>query len=296
MDEELILYDRIKAIKSVIKRYGEENFYLSLSGGKDSTVLHYLIDEALPDNNIPRVFCNTGIEYDLIVDFVKKLQKKDNRIVIIEPSKNIQTVLSNFGYPFKSKEHSHVVAVYQNSGMCKTVRRYLYEEWGKFHCPKILRYQFEQDFKLKISEKCCKILKKDQFDLWQKKNKKTIAITGMMAQEKGLRESIKGCILVDKNGNLKKFHPLLKITNEWEEWYIKTRKIVLCPLYYPPYLFERTGCKGCPYSLRLQEQLSIMDILLPNERVQCEIIWKPVYDEYRRLGYRLSKIEKRKLF
>lgn len=30
------------------------------------------------------------------------------------------------------------------------------------------------------------------------------------------------------------------------------------------------------------------------ERKQCEIIWKPVYDEYRRLGYRLKKNEKYK--
>ena len=27
--------------------------------------------------------------------------------------------------------------------------------------------------------------------------------------------------------------------------------------------------------------------LLPNERIRAEVIWKPVYDEYRRIGYRL---------
>lgn len=31
------------------------------------------------------------------------------------------------------------------------------------------------------------------------------------------------------------------------------------------------------------------EFLFPNERKQCEIIWKPVYAEYRRLGYRLRK-------
>ena len=25
------------------------------------------------------------------------------------------------------------------------------------------------------------------------------------------------------------------------------------------------------------------------ELLECEIIWKPVYDEYRRIGYRLRK-------
>lgn len=32
-----------------------------------------------------------------------------------------------------------------------------------------------------------------------------------------------------------------------------------------------------------------MTIYMPIERRQCEIIWKPVYDEYRRLNYRLTK-------
>ena len=50
-----------------------------------------------------------------------------------------------------------------------------------------------------------------------------------------------------------------------------------------------TGCKCCPYSLDLQEQLDTMAMYLPSEKKQCEMIWKPVYQEYRRLGYRLRK-------
>ena len=40
----------------------------------------------------------------------------------------------------------------------------------------------------------------------------------------------------------------------------------------------------------------IMDKLLPEERKQCEMIWKPVYNEYRRIGYRLDKEDEFKLF
>lgn len=58
--------------------------------------------------------------------------------------------------------------------------------------------------------------------------------------------------------------------------------------YYPPFNFKRTGCKGCPYSLDLQEQLDIMGKYLPEEKRQCERIWKPVYDEYRRINFRLK--------
>lgn len=63
MDNELLLFDRINVIKDTINKYGEGKFYLSFSGGKDSTVLHHLVDMALPNNRIPRVFANTGIEH-----------------------------------------------------------------------------------------------------------------------------------------------------------------------------------------------------------------------------------------
>lgn len=71
-DNEFLLHDRLTKIKSVIGKYGEENFSISFSCGKDSTVLSSLIDMALPGNKIPRVYANTGIEYRLILDFVER--------------------------------------------------------------------------------------------------------------------------------------------------------------------------------------------------------------------------------
>ena len=90
MDNELLLFDRIEKIKQIVNKYGEDKFYISFSGGKDSTVLHYLVDMALPGNKIPRVFSNTGIESTAIVKFVKELAEKDSRFVIITPKLNIK--------------------------------------------------------------------------------------------------------------------------------------------------------------------------------------------------------------
>ncbi len=287
MDNELTLFDRINVIRDVIKKYGEDKFYISFSGGKDSTVLHYLIDEALPGNNIPRVYADTGIEYNDVKAYVKELQATDDRIEIIKPSVNIKQMLEKDGYPFKSKEHSNIVRVFQNSGMGLTVNRYLSGDCRN-PCPQVLRYQFSDKNTLKISDKCCRRMKKEPFNTWMKANSKTITITGMMASEGGQRARIQACIITDKSGRLKKFHPLLKVSEEWEEWYIQERGIKLCKLYYPPYNFDRTGCKGCPYALGLQEQLEVMFTLMPEEYQQCEIIWEPVYQEYRRLNYRLK--------
>ena len=159
--------------------------------------------------------------------------------------------------------------------------------------PNILKYQFTEGAPFKISDDCCVEMKEKPLHKWQKENGINNHITGMMKSEGGRRSNI-GCVLVKKNKVA--FHPLAPMTPEWEEWFIQKYNIKLCKLYYPPYNFYRTGCKGCPFSLNLQEQLSLMELYMPAERKQCEIIWKPVYDEYRRIGYRLKKEEQMKLF
>ena len=216
--------------------------------------------------------------------------------MIIKPEQNIRAILETNGYPFKSKEHSHYLAVYQHSGMTKTNYKYLGygEKETKFVCPKCLKYQFTEEFKLKVSDKCCYKLKKDVAHKWAEENNRLIVLTGMRADEGGLRAN--HACTVFENGSLIKFHPLMPLNNDFIEWYIKRRNIQLCELYYSPYNFQRTGCKGCPYSLDLQKQLDIMAVLLPEEKKQCEMIWAPVYAEYRRLGYRLRSNEQLELF
>ena len=70
---EFLLQDRLQKIRSMNELHDlEHNAYISFSGGKDSTVLSHLIDEALPGNTIPRVYLNTGIEYKKVVAFVER--------------------------------------------------------------------------------------------------------------------------------------------------------------------------------------------------------------------------------
>lgn len=76
MTNEFLLQDRLQKIRQIIGKYGEENFSLSFSGGKDSTVLSALLDLAVPGNKIPRVYANTGIEYRLILDFVERERER----------------------------------------------------------------------------------------------------------------------------------------------------------------------------------------------------------------------------
>lgn len=301
MDNELMLFDRLNVIRDIVSKYGEDNFYISFSGGKDSTILHYLVDEALPNNQIPRVFINTGIEYNDILKHIKELAKQDNRIIIYNANVNIKKMLNEVGYPFKSKEHSKKLGIYQRNGKTEAIERYLTGKQfngidSKFKCPKCLEYQFKEDFAIKISDKCCNKLKKEAAHRYEKESGKSIAIIGLRISEGGQRANHTECVVFDSSNKLKKFKPLNPCNDDFCEWYIKTRSIKLCKLYYPPFNFNRTGCKGCPFAIDLAEQLEVMQRLLSNERKQCEIIWKPIYEEYRKLGYRLKNSEQCRLF
>jgi 3'-phosphoadenosine 5'-phosphosulfate sulfotransferase (PAPS reductase)/FAD synthetase len=294
-DFEFLLSDRLQKIKSMNELYDlEHKAYISFSGGKDSTVLSALVDLALPDNKIPRVYINTGIDYRAIVDFVKEYGKRDGRLEIIQPSQNIRTMLETDGYPFKSKEHSQKVALYQHSGETKTIINYLGKGSKKtFLCPEKLKYNFTDSFKLKISDKCCFRLKKEPAQKWSNENSRFITITGIRQDEGGLRQSVKSCaVFYDHNcKELHKFHPLLVVSDDWINEFIKVYKVELCKLYYPPYNFKRTGCCGCPFNVELQRQLDVLSVLLPAEKRRAEYLWKPVYFEYRKIGYRLRPLD-----
>lgn len=292
MDNEFLLQDRLQKIRQIINKYGEENFYISFSGGKDSTVLSALVDMALPENKIPRVYANTGIELNMVRDFVLDMQKTDDRVVVIKPSVSVKNMLEQEGYPFKSKIHAHCVALYQKKSTNKMWLGYTGqrpEHWHTRTCPRILEYQFTEENKLKISDMCCVKMKEEPLIKWQKENNKSIAIIGTMREEGGRRSNL-NCIVM--NGKkITRFQPLAPLTKDWENWFIEKYNISISDIYKPPYNFERTGCKGCPFALHLQDELDTLEKYFPAERKQCEIIWKPVYDEYRRIGYRLKPIE-----
>ena len=90
-------------IRAWVDTFGVDGVYVAFSGGKDSTVLLDIVRSIFPD--VPGVFCDTGLEYPEIRDFVKTF---DN-IEILKPKMNFRQVIEKFGYPFFSKEISESV-------------------------------------------------------------------------------------------------------------------------------------------------------------------------------------------
>jgi len=259
LDYEFMLQDRIAKIQAINEQFDlEHNAHISFSGGKDSTVLTHLIDLALPNNKIPRIYANTGIEYNDMVKFVKGIAAKDDRFIILNQKKNIRRTLDTYGYPFKSKLHSQKVWRGQNNlkagkEISDFLKLYINPENKSIiqRCPQALTYQFKEILPFKVSDKCCEKLKKALFHDYEETSGRHMTITGMRSDEGGARETLT-CL----THNNTKFHPLIVVSDEWESEFIKRNNIQLCKLYYEPYNFERTGCKGCPFSLKLQENLN----------------------------------------
>ena len=91
-------------IRQWVNTYGDDGVYISFSGGKDSTVLLDIARSMYP--NLLAVFVDTGLEYPEIRDFVKTF---DN-VEWLKPKKNFRQVITEYGYPFISKEVSDKVS------------------------------------------------------------------------------------------------------------------------------------------------------------------------------------------
>lgn len=278
--------DRLQKILQIYKDYDlESKSYISYSGGLDSTVLSNLFDIILPKNKIPRVFINTGIEYLKTVEFVKKMQKKDERIVIINNDKSVTKILKEKGYPLKAKDFSHKVHALQEGYKSKSLDNFINESWTQI--PKKLKpFVIKNDFPFKISDACCYHFKKRIINKWEKENNKEIKITGIRNVEGGNRRTA-NCIVF--NGDkIKAFHPLAPMGNDFIKSFVYYENIEINELYKEPYNFIRTGCRGCPYSLTLQKDLEIMKNLLPTDYYSARAIFGKVYNFYEAVGYRLK--------
>lgn len=185
-----------------VSHWGTDGVYVSFSGGKDSTVLLHMVRELFP--NVEAVFVNTGLEYPEIQQFVKSF---DN-VTILRPKMRFTEVIKTYGYPVISKHVSRIVECaraniadkkyslrlaqlgvketeyggLQNSG------KYDYKgstDNSKFTAKK---YRPLIDTDIKISAKCCDVMKKAPIKEYeQRTGKKPILAT--MASESLLREA-----------------------------------------------------------------------------------------------------------
>jgi len=242
-------------IIDAIMEYGIDSLYISNSGGKDSDVLIDICDnvcEKLELRKIPKVYCDTGLEYKSVRE---KGLKSD---VVIKPKMTFIEILKKYGYPVISKEQSQFIYEYRhtNSDDLRNTRL----NGNKSGRGKISKINFplvDSDFE--ISHMCCYYMKKKPFIKYEKETGR-IGILGLLADESQLRKQ--GYIKNGCNAFAKKrpqSNPLSPFTYQDILQYIKMRDIKIAEIYgeiitvsfFPSVLdltgVDRTGCVFCMY-------------------------------------------------
>lgn len=270
--------------------------YLSFSGGKDSTVILAIIKMCeeiytIPKNSIVAVFSDTGIELGATRDFVKWCKENwYENIEIIKPQKTFHWILENKGKPMKSKMKSEMLGRYQRTKNTTSLSfSYLMGEGQngkKYAKTKIADkdlHMLHDDFEIIASNKCCDFLKKKPFEKWQKENDMKGTIQGLRMGEGGARElnAVKrlkndGKLCTAFKGDYIIKMPIIDWTDEDVEQFIKKYNVPLSKAY-TEYGMTRTGCMGCPYALKIADNLEVLYNYEPN-RYKASMHWlKDVY-------------------
>lgn len=267
--------------------------YLSFSGGKDSTVILAIIKMCeeiytIPKNSIPAVFSNTGLELGATIDFVKWCKESGwyENIEIIRPDKSFDWILKNYGKPIKSKMKSEFLSRYHRGMRTENTIRNLFGLNNKVIKIKIAdkdMHLLHDDFDIKISEQCCRILKKKPFAKYNKEKKIKGYILGERMAEGGARalnnqkrinEGGKFCTKT-KGEYIVKL-PIVDWSDKDIEEFIEKYNVPLSKAY-TEHGYDRTGCFLCPYSKYIGNNLGKLHQYEPN-RYKAAMHWlKDVY-------------------
>lgn len=284
-DKEILSYEKIDQWYTA----WDGKCYVSFSGGKDSTVLAYLVARYLSSFRTPPwaltlVFVNTGLEYPEIQKFVNtyadwlrhEFPRVTVEIVRLRPKMNIRQVVRKYGYSIVSKDVAAAVADARHNPNGLRMKRLRGESVRKDGQPSVYnceKWEFLLDVPFLISDKCCSAMKKSPMKTYEHKTGQQ-ATSAVMAEESRLRMTYwlkSGCNAFDGK------RPMGKPMSFWTEQdvlaFLKGENIPYCSVYgdivasdgdndYPSTLIEkplhctgcqRTGCMFCAFGAHLEK-------------------------------------------
>lgn len=247
------LEQKIELSRAKIKEwyeYWDGMVYVAFSGGRDSTALLHLVRSIYP--SVPGVFCNTGLEYPEIVDFV---HQQDN-ITIIRPEMNFKKVIEQYGYPVVTKEIAYKIRAVRRNPSCAVSNYYMtgYKSDGVYKRRGMIseKWKYLVDAPFAISEQCCDVMKKRPFRKYQKQSRR-MPILGNMAVESGSRIAAyrrHGCIVTDKGKE--KCTPIAFWVQHDIANYLSGHSISIADPYQ--WGIRATGCIFCAFGAHTEEE------------------------------------------
>ena len=234
------VFESRQRIAEWVEHWGEDKVYVAFSGGLDSLVTLNIVRKDYP--GVPGVFCDTGLEFPEIRDFVKTI---DN-VTWIKPKMTFKQVVTRYGYPLVSKEQAQFLHEYREF----TSEKILDIRWNGNNCGRgkiSEKWKFLASAPFKVSHKCCDVMKKDPSKRYEKETGRK-PILGTTTGESELRKQqyLKyGCNSFDAKRTISKPLSFWGKADVWE--YIHANNLEYCCIYDRGE--ERTGCMMCGFGV-----------------------------------------------
>lgn len=233
---------------------------VSFSGGKDSSVVAWLVRQIFP--NVPLACVNTGLEYPEVMSHAR-----EHGAIMLRPKMPFHKVIEKYGWPLVSKKVARGLNILRNpTGQNANIYK-LYNEGinrfgekvARFKVPDCWRFLITAPFP--VSDQCCAVMKKDPMHRWQKETG-CMPYLGTMASDSDARERNylqHGCNAYDLANP--RSTPLGFWTEQDVLRAIKTYRIPIADVYGQIVEDEagqlrttgvrRTGCLFCGFGLHL---------------------------------------------
>jgi 3'-phosphoadenosine 5'-phosphosulfate sulfotransferase (PAPS reductase)/FAD synthetase len=191
----------LEDLKSKFAKIRPEDYYLSYSGGRDSHFLYWFIKEYLHEGRIEIVGINTGLE---MVEIANRMKENTDRI--LRPTMKPFDIKEQYGIPCVSKSQDEMVYMYRKQisekgfatpHFIERVENSL-ESKSYFKINNKLHNALFNGTLHKISDLCCKFLKKQPARNYEKENNK-LPIMGIMGEESKKRKSMLHSCFNQKN-------------------------------------------------------------------------------------------------
>lgn len=281
--DNFVIRDALARCFEVVQEH--EHIVCSYSGGSDSDVMVDMLLRCGAGDKTDFVFFNTGLEYAATFEHLNMVEHKYGISIHREHAvKPIPRCVKEYGVPFWSKFASCMIyrlqshnfqwedepfeVLIQRYPRCKTAL-----EWwcnvaiGNTTQYIINRAPYLKEFMLinppafKISDKCCTYAKKEVSKRFIKGGEYDLACVGIRRSEGGIRSAVyKNCF--SEGTDIDHFRPVFWLRDNDKEEYCKHYGVSHSKCY-TQYGLVRTGCFGCPFGKRFEEELTVIELYEP---------------------------------
>lgn len=273
--DNFVILDALARCFEVVQ--GHQHIVCSCSGGSDSDVMVDMLLRCGAKDKTDFVFFNTGLEYVATFEHLKEMEQKYgisiHRVNAIKP---IPICVKEYGVPFWSKFASEMIYRLQSHNFqwedesfdilierypkCKTALKWWCNittgnttQYSIKRAPYLKEFMVLNPPTFKISGKCCIYAKKVASEKFTNDGTYDLKCIGVRQSEGGIRSAVFKTCFSDGKG-IDQFRPVFWLRDNDKKEYCEHYGVTHSQCY-TQYGLVRTGCFGCPFGKRFEDEL-----------------------------------------